>query len=122
MSERRWRPSLGILCAGAVAFFCSSVAIGQKQPQTYGGLEVCSRPGDRCGTADKSFDRFELPFRLPKRLKANALYKSVPFYAVVLRENADAPCDGGEYSVAMERFRAGAQTRFPGKRVFADHQ
>ncbi len=95
---------------------------GQQPTPAYSGLAVCSRPGDRCDSPQKQFDAFELPLRLPRRLKANALYGSVPFYAVVLRRDSDPACDGGEYSVALERFRVAAQTRFPGRKVFADHQ
>src|SRR5687767_13268978 len=113
--ERRSGLSLAILIAGGAVLF-TNTARGQKQPPAFTGLEVCSKPGDRCSSPDKSFEAFELPFRLPKRLKPNSLYKSVPFYAVVLREDAEAPCDGGEYSVGMERFRIGAQTRFPGRK------
>jgi hypothetical protein len=105
---------LGVLAATATW--------GQRQPATYSGLAVCPRPGERCDSPQKRFEAFELPLRLPRRLKANALYESTPFYAVVLRRDSDPACDGGEYSIALERFRMAAQTRFPGRKVFADHQ
>lgn len=115
MAHRR---SLFYLLALGVLLACLSAFAA---PPTVGGLAVCPRPGDRCNAPQKAFDPFELPFRLPKRLKANALYESAPFYAVALRRESDPACDGGEYSVTLERFRIATQTRFPDRKVFADH-
>jgi hypothetical protein len=87
------------------------------------GLPVCPKPADRCDVPQKNFEPHELPFRLPKRLGDNVLYESAPFYAVVLRKDrGNPPCDGGEFSLGLERFRRDAQKRFPERKVFADHQ
>lgn len=130
MKPRRSRLNLGYLGSILVCMLLTGLGVlaataatrGQPPPPTYSGLAVCPRPGERCDSPQKRFDAFELPLRLPRRLKANALYESAPFYAVVLRRDSDPACDGGDYSVALERFRVAAQSRFPDRKVFADHQ
>lgn len=86
------------------------------------GSAVCGKPVDRCNHPDKPFAAYELPFRLPRQLKANVEYRSVPFYAVVIRRQRDPACDGGEYTKSVEQFRARAQRLFPERKVFADQQ
>jgi len=86
------------------------------------GLPLCPKPADRCDSPVKRFAPYELPLRLPSRLAPNVDYSSVPFYAVVLRRDRDPACDGGEFTKATEDFRKQAQTRFPDRKVFADHQ
>lgn len=90
--------------------------------QTFRGFKVLPRPADRWTQSQKEFAAWELPFQLPRRLKANALYESLPFYAVVLKRERTPSCDGGEFTKSLERFRREAQARFPDRKVFADHQ
>jgi hypothetical protein len=86
------------------------------------GLAVCPRPSDRCDSPQKTFEPYELPFRLPKKLAENVEYESAPFFAVVLKRLRAPGCDGGEYTKSLEAFRRAAQKRFPDRKVFADHQ
>ena len=108
------------------AFYLGSLkfvrAHEKKQKKDRIGLEVCPKLSDRCDSPQKRFEPYELPFRLPKQLTANALYRSVPFYAVVLLRQRDPGCDGGEYSVSVEKIRQRAQKLFSDRKVFADHQ
>lgn len=116
---RRCLHRLWALPMGALAV-CASVALPAQDSRTR--LEVLSRPADRGNVPEKRFAPYELPFRLPKRLRANMEYTSVAFYAVVVRRERDAGCDGGEFTARMETFRRQAQQYFPERKVFADHQ
>ena len=109
------RITLFIFLGGLVA---ASHSFGQ---QAFRDLPLCPQPGDRCDNSRKTFRPYEMPFRLPRTLAANALYESAPFYAVILRVEKDTPCDGGEFSKAGESFRKRAQRQFPGDRVFASY-
>jgi hypothetical protein len=91
------------------------------------GLAICSNPKTPCQHRDKEFAPYELSFRLPGRLRQNYDYKSVPFYAVVLKTYKDFEaggdgCDGGEFSTAIEDERKKAQKLFPDQKAFASYQ
>ncbi len=91
------------------------------------GLAVCSDPRSPCQHKDKHFAPYELSFRLPARIRQNYDYKSVPFYAVVLKTYKDFEaggdgCDGGEFSTAIEAERAREQKLFPNQKAFAAYQ
>lgn len=102
------------------AVFAGTVGGAVGQGKT--GLTVCPDPARPCRSAVKEFAPFELPFRVPPKVKDNVDYVSAPFYAVVLKTYADPPCDGGEFSKATEADRKKAQAAFPGRKAFADHQ
>ncbi len=91
------------------------------------GLAVCSNPRSPCQHKDKQFAPYELSFRLPARIRQNYDYKSVAFYAVVLKTYKDFEaggdgCDGGEFSTAIEAERVQAQKLFPNQKAFAAYQ
>jgi hypothetical protein len=88
------------------------------------GLDVCPNPSRPCRSADKTFAPYELSFRLPAHLKPNRSYRSVPFYGVVVkrRRSASTDCDGGEFTIAVERERIKAQALFPTRKVFSSPQ
>ncbi len=96
------------------------LATPAAEPRT--GLAVFPKPNARWSTPQKEFAPYELPFRLPRKLNANVDYESATFYAVVLLRENNPACDGGEYTVRVEKFRKQAQQRFPDRKVFADHQ
>ncbi len=87
---------------------------------------ACPDPKNPCHHKDKTFDEWELSFRLPNRIKPNTTYKSAPFYAIILKEykniDADFDCDGGEYTESIEEERKRIQSSHPTRKVFADHQ
>jgi hypothetical protein len=81
---------------------------------------VCPEPAKPCYHKEKMFDDWELPFRMPARLKANKTYNSVPFYAVIVQTyQSDEDCDGGEYIESLERARRKEQKNQPTRKVFA---
>jgi hypothetical protein len=89
------------------------------------GLPVYFRPSGSVSRPYKSFAPYELAFGLPKSIEPNMPYRSVPFYAVVLKvapKGAEQDCDGGEFSIAWENERKRVQKSFPQRKVFADHQ
>jgi hypothetical protein len=99
------------------------VTCAQAGAQTV--AKVCGDPGAPCKSALKAFAPYELSFQLPRRVKANVDYKSVPFFGVVLRTTAmdpDSECDQGEYSSKLEKERKRIQSMFPERKVFADNQ
>lgn len=83
--------------------------------------EVCSNPSTPCQHKQKKFERYELSFRLPAKLKKTA-YKSSVFYGIVLETVAEPDCDEGETSSDLENKRRNAQAFFPDNKAFADHQ
>jgi hypothetical protein len=100
------------LVAGIIA-----TATGAQTP-----LKVCPDPVAPCQSKHKTFEKYELPFTLPKVIKPNVDYTSAAFYAVVLKNFSEPECDQGEYSTDVERFRRDAQRVFQGRKVFADNQ
>lgn len=93
-----------------------TLAVGAQTP-----LKVCPDPAAPCKSRHKKFETYDLPFTLPKTIKPNVTYQSSPFFAVILKNWADSDCDGGEYSTAIEKFRAQAQKLFPDRKAFADN-
>lgn len=84
---------------------------------------VCPDPAKPCHHKSKKFDEWELSFKMPVRLAANKTYKSVPFYAVILKQyDYVEDCDGGEFVIAEEADRKRVQKMFPDKKVFVDYQ
>jgi hypothetical protein len=94
-----------------------ALIVGAQTP-----LKVCPNPSSPCKSRHKTFEKYDLSFTLPKTIKPNVTYQSTPFFAVILRNWADSDCDGGEYSSAIEKFRAQAQKSFPDRKAFADNQ
>jgi hypothetical protein len=104
---------------------CALLTAGSNSTYAQAQLKVCANPSAPCQSQVKEFAPYELSFELPKRLKPNVDYRSVPFFAVILRNKAgdpDTDCDQGEYSSRLERERKQLQARFPDHKVFADHQ
>lgn len=83
--------------------------------------DVCPDPAAPCQHKQKRFERYELSFRLPSKLKKTA-YKSSVFYGIVLETIAEPECDEGETSSDLENKRRNAQAFFPDHKAFADHQ
>ncbi len=81
---------------------------------------VCPDPAKPCHHKEKQFDEWELPFRMPARLRANKPYQSAAFYAVIIKTyESDEDCDGGEYIEALELERKSEQKKQPSRKVFA---
>lgn len=115
------------LCALATAFSLSASTLSastttstQKSAQS-----VCPDPAASCRHPLKTFAPYELPFRLPQKIKPNTEYKSEPFYGVLLKTyklTAVDECDEGEYSSTLEAERKRVQSVFPRKKAFAAPQ
>ena len=107
-----------IRLAGAFAVAAVMLVSAAAQSQ----LKVCPDPSAPCKSRHKTFEKYELSFVLPKTIKPNVTYQSVPFYAIIFKTWAESDCDQGEYSSATERFRNQAQKLFPDRKVFASDQ
>jgi hypothetical protein len=84
---------------------------------------VCPDPEKPCQHREKTFDEWELSFKMPSRLKANTPYESAPFYAVILKTySMDQDCDGGEYLERAESDRRREQNNQLDRKVFASYQ
>jgi hypothetical protein len=110
------------LCVFAATFAqgAANTASTQKSAQS-----VCSDPAASCRHPLKKFAPYELPFRLPPKIRPNTAYKSQPFYGVVLRTfklTAADECDRGEYSSKLEAERKRIQNVFLKKKAFAAPQ
>lgn len=94
-------------------------ATPSKQTKTN---SVCPEPDKPCHHSDREFENWELSFRLPKKLVANKEYKSVPFYAVILKK-IDEGCntDGMDFDTKIEDERIEIQKNFPSLKVFAEY-
>jgi hypothetical protein len=82
------------------------------------GFEVCPDPKAPCRSPMREFATFELPFRLPARLKAGKPYNSVPFYAIIVKTYKDEECDADGYTTSIERERLRIQKLYPTRKVF----
>ena len=83
---------------------------------------VCPDPAKPCHHKSKTFDDWELSFRMPAKIVPNKTYSSAPFYALILKEYGYVEdCDGGEFVIAQEEERKQLQRTQPGRKVFVDH-
>lgn len=98
--------------------------IAQPTPPTVRPANaVCPDPDKPCHHADKHFDEWELPFRLPAKLKPNTPYRSDNFYAVILKMYPTAEdCDGGEFISSAEADRKREQANQLERKVFASYE
>lgn len=102
----------------------NSAAISQtKTPGVQHSNAVCADPANPCNHKEKTFDAWELSFKMPAKLQPNRPYKSAAFYAVILKtyEMGD-DCDGGEYIEAVETERKELQSAHSERKVFAGFQ
>lgn len=84
---------------------------------------VCPDPAKPCHHKSKTFDEWELSFKLPAKIVPNKTYSSAPFYALILKEYGDVEdCDGGEYVISAEEERKALQRIQPTRKVFVDYQ
>lgn len=83
---------------------------------------VCGDPGEPCEHKEKEFAEWELTFKLPAKISANKLYRSAPFYAVLLKTYESVEdCDGGEFIEAIEAERRREQSQNFLNKVFASY-
>jgi len=80
---------------------------------------VCSNPSVPCATT-YAFKPYQLPFKIAETPTFGRTYRSVFFYAVILRSSParNEPVDCGQIP---ERVRLRTQLMFPGRKVFASH-
>lgn len=81
---------------------------------------VCPEPNLPCHHRQKQFDEWELSFRMPTKIVSNKVYKSAPFYAVILKKY-DEGCDELDVNPAVEPERQRIQKLFPSRKVFAEY-
>ena len=89
-------------------------------------LKVCPDPAAPCASKHKEFAPYDMPFKLPAKIKPNTPYKSEPFFAVLLKDkikvSAEEECDGGEFHKRIENERKQTQKFYPERKVFASYQ
>ena len=85
------------------------------------GLEVCPDPNAPCHSVGHKFAAYELAFRLPARLRAGKQYKSVPFYALILKTYDEETCDADDHTASIERERLRIQKQHPTRKVFGSY-
>ncbi len=85
------------------------------------GLEVCPDPNAPCNSARRKFAAYEMPFRLPARLRAGRQYKSIPFYAVIVKTYDEEPCDSDDHTASIERERLRIQKTYSARKVFGSY-
>jgi len=100
--------------AVALSFMLTSTALtGASQKQ---GGTICAKPASSCSSS-YSFAPYQLPFEIKHKLVFGKTYKSISFYAVVLksvRTNTNPDC-----AFIPEEQRLQAQALFPDRKVFA---
>ncbi len=85
------------------------------------GYEICPDPSAKCLSPSREFAEWELPYQLPKILKRDVNYKSVPFYAVLIKTFEHEECDADGYTASIERERLTIQKTYSGRKVFGSH-
>lgn len=81
---------------------------------------VCPEPHLPCQHPQKQFEDWELSFGLPERIVPYKLYKSAPFYAIILKTFPEG-CDGLDVDPQVEEERKRIQKQFPSRKVFAEN-
>lgn len=81
---------------------------------------VCPDPKKPCHHAKKTFEDWELSFRLPQKIKSNTTYKSAPFYAVIIRKYEEG-CGELDINEPLEKERLRLQKLLPARKVFAEY-
>lgn len=81
---------------------------------------VCAEPSLPCNHKQKTFEDWELSFRMPAKLIPNKTYKSAPFYAVILKKY-DEGCDELDSNPNVEPERQRIQELFSSRKVFAEY-
>jgi len=81
---------------------------------------VCPEPNLPCHHGQKQFDEWELSFRMPAKIAPNKVYKSAPFYAVILKKYNEG-CDELDVNPTVEPERRRIQKLFPSRKVFAEY-
>lgn len=81
---------------------------------------VCPEPNLPCHHKQKQFDEWEMSFRMPTRIVPNKVYKSAPFYTVILKKY-DEGCDELDVNPTVEPERRRIQKLFPSRKVFAEY-
>ena len=104
------RYTLSVLTALLFAFGSLNFSVNAQTR-----VAICPNPSAPCG----QFEQYKLPLRLPRRIRPNTTYRSVTFYAVVLRS---LPYDETGNCDLHEPERARVQERFPERKVFYDTQ
>ena len=114
------------LCLQTLLFFCllTTLLVFSAFAQT--PLKVCPDPAAPCTSNHKEFAPYEMPFKLPAKIKPNTDYKSEPFFAVILKDkikvSAQEECDGGEFHKRIENERKQTQKVYSDRKVFAAYQ
>jgi hypothetical protein len=88
-------------------------------PRTLVQQEVCPDPKRPCNSKAKQFAPYEISFQLPGKLTRGKTYKSIPFYAVLIKTFAEETCDAADHTVSIERERQRIQLAYPANKVFA---
>ena len=104
----------------SIAALVAAVGFIAEAPKQSG--RVSGHPSRPYTSDHKAFSQWEISFRLPAKIRPNTTYWSERFYAVIVKTGKNPPCDGGEFSKAVEALRRNAQRAFPDRKVFADHQ
>jgi hypothetical protein len=91
-----------------------------KQTSLY---EVCPIPQSPCQNVDKSFEDYELSFRLPTKLSKTGNYKSHILWGILLKQDVVGKCGDGAGSVIqpLEDERIKLQEQYAHNKVFAYH-
>lgn len=81
---------------------------------------VCPEPNLPCNHKDREFNDWEMSFRMPSKLIPNRVYKSAPFYAVIIKKYEEG-CDEFDENPSVEPERRRIQKLFPSRKVFAEY-
>ncbi len=95
-------------------------AITEASPKPKLANAVCPDSASPCKHPDKEFSDWEMSFKLPARIVPNKIYKSAPFYAVILKIDREG-CDEFDYKPELESERLEIQKTYPARKVFASY-
>jgi hypothetical protein len=97
-----------------------SSAIPKPSPKPKLANAVCPDPASPCKHRDKEFGAWDMSFKLPTHIVPNKIYKSAPFYAIILKIDREG-CEEFDYKPELENERLEIQKSYPNRKVFASY-
>ena len=100
----------------SIALFCVVGLVGFQDTVAQTPGAVCSSPAKRCDST-YVFAPYQLPFVIKEKLTFGKNYRSVAFYAVVLKSVQSASSQS-DCTIVTEEERLAIQSEFPDSKVF----
>ena len=100
----------------SILLFCAVGLVGFQNGAAQAPGAICPSPAKRCDSTH-IFASYQLPFVIKEKLTFGKTYKSVDFYAVVLK-SVQSASSKSDCTFVVEEERLALQSEFPDSKVF----